>query len=321
MGSKPITQKAKCKYESKTPQMEVTVDAAGTQPASFPRMQPVTPAKQATEALVQGAYDSSQVTIPGIDMEEQKEKPQVGAYRRACGNKTDGSTGTDPQTGGTFKCAQAPAGQEPEEMETIITRGEDRTITIPGGTYEGKLEREVKGRVLSSPKTRKELRKLTQFLPKAGKDARKEFNLANEKQRAKLLQDAGLESDASRRDYVKAMKFKQQQKITKAKQNIFDTQAKGAERGKSAGQTVILGSETLPFAAQTRAQQIEQIKARSKNNNSFLPSTSTSSDFVPSSTEDLTRRFNFQTGKFAPRKKASSPIYKMGGYGSKAYKK
>ena len=35
---------------------------------------------------------------------EKSEKSQVGGYRRACGSKNDGSTGTDPETGNTFVC-------------------------------------------------------------------------------------------------------------------------------------------------------------------------------------------------------------------------
>ena len=70
-------------------------------------------------------------TIEGEDKEievtETKEKPQVGAYRRACGSKTDGSTGTDPETGKKFKCAQAKKGEEPEETETVTTKK-----TVPG---------------------------------------------------------------------------------------------------------------------------------------------------------------------------------------------
>ena len=62
-----------------------------------------------------------------IEVTETKEKPQVGAFRRACGSKTDGSTGTDPQTGKKFKCAQATEGNEPEETETVTTKK-----TVPG---------------------------------------------------------------------------------------------------------------------------------------------------------------------------------------------
>jgi len=67
-----------------------------------------------------------------VEVTETKEKETVGVYRRACGSKTDGSTGTDPVTGETRKCSQAPKGEEPKETETITTTkiepGEDKTV-------------------------------------------------------------------------------------------------------------------------------------------------------------------------------------------------
>ena len=38
---KPITTRAKCKYKSKYPQMEVTIDAGGKIPANFPSTSPM----------------------------------------------------------------------------------------------------------------------------------------------------------------------------------------------------------------------------------------------------------------------------------------
>jgi len=87
------------------------------------------PAKETTDGNVE-AIGSQTTEGKDITTTETKEKESVGAYRRACGSKTDGSTGTDPNTGKTFKCAQAPEGQEPKETETITTtkKGEDKTV-------------------------------------------------------------------------------------------------------------------------------------------------------------------------------------------------
>jgi hypothetical protein len=46
MGSKPITQRAKCNYTKIPVQAEVTVDAAGKQRANFPSTSPKTIKKQ-----------------------------------------------------------------------------------------------------------------------------------------------------------------------------------------------------------------------------------------------------------------------------------
>lgn len=85
------------------------------------------PAKQTgnVEAIGSKTTEGKDETVTEI-----KEKDSVGAYRRACGSTTDGSTKTDPTTGKAFKCAQAPKGQEPEETETVTTtkKGEDKTV-------------------------------------------------------------------------------------------------------------------------------------------------------------------------------------------------
>ncbi len=96
------------------------------------------------KAKVSGSEKGEDITTT-----ETKEKESVGAYRRACGSKTDGSTGTDSDTGKTFKCAQAAKGQEPKETETITTtkKGEDLD-------YEGKLYAKKEFDVLQPWETR-----------------------------------------------------------------------------------------------------------------------------------------------------------------------
>jgi hypothetical protein len=108
-------------------------------------------------------------TTKGEDKEvkvtETKEKDSVGAYRRACGSTTDGSTKTDPKTGKAFKCAQAPKGQEPEETETVTTTkiepGEDKKVDVT-------LKRTQEQDVLQPWEVRQQLR--------AGKRADREVN-------------------------------------------------------------------------------------------------------------------------------------------------
>jgi hypothetical protein len=96
---------------------------------------------------------------------ETKEKESVGAYRRACGSTTDGSTKTDSTTGKSFKCAQAPKGQEPKETETVTTTatepGEDKKVDVT-------LKRTQEQDVMQPWEVRQQLR--------AGKRADREVN-------------------------------------------------------------------------------------------------------------------------------------------------
>lgn len=67
MGSKPITQRAKCKYNNMPINEEVTIDAAGTKPAKLPS----SPMKMVNESLIAGAgamgMGSIRPDLPEID--------------------------------------------------------------------------------------------------------------------------------------------------------------------------------------------------------------------------------------------------------------
>lgn len=52
MGSKPITQRAKCNYSKMPINQEVTIDAAGTRPANMPSSSPL---RQVDQSLIEGA--------------------------------------------------------------------------------------------------------------------------------------------------------------------------------------------------------------------------------------------------------------------------
>ena len=109
-----------------------------------------------------------------IEVIENKEKDSVGAYRRACGSKTDGSTGTDPQTGKKFKCAQAPKGQEPTETETFTTtkieEGDD--LDYNADLYKKKEDKVVQGPSNTRMQERSKIftnRKVNKYRRKLGK--------------------------------------------------------------------------------------------------------------------------------------------------------
>tara|TARA_B100000768_G_scaffold102079_1_gene95037 strand:+ start:110 stop:1216 length:1107 start_codon:yes stop_codon:yes gene_type:complete len=108
-----------------------------------------------SEANNQGVVVDTKITnqtpdSPDTTTTETREKPQVGVYRRACGSKNDGSTGTDPQTGQTRVCKQAPAGQEPKETEEIVktVKGTKGKATVKKGS--SKIYEENTGRAQSA---------------------------------------------------------------------------------------------------------------------------------------------------------------------------
>lgn len=78
MGSKPITQRAGTKYGSAPANMEVTVDAAGTKPAEFPRMSPLKQT-EITDLVDSGDWSPYDATAggdgPGMDGFGTRENP------------------------------------------------------------------------------------------------------------------------------------------------------------------------------------------------------------------------------------------------------
>lgn len=68
MGSKPITQRAKCNYGKMPVNQEVTVDAGGKKPA---KMLSSSPLRQINDSLIQGAgamgMANVPVAAPGVD--------------------------------------------------------------------------------------------------------------------------------------------------------------------------------------------------------------------------------------------------------------
>jgi len=61
MGSKPITQRAKCNYGKMPTNQEVTVDAGGKKPAKMPSSSPL---RQINDSLIQGAGAMGMANVP-----------------------------------------------------------------------------------------------------------------------------------------------------------------------------------------------------------------------------------------------------------------
>lgn len=163
MARKPITQRAK---SSPLHVNEALISGAGTAAKGFVNVMnamgdPTDPPKM-----------TKSENEPGSTTTVEVEKPQVGAYRRACGSLTDGSTQTDPETGKSFVCSTAPAGEEPQETTKT-------TITTPGSTKTAEMPyyKQKQTDVLTSPDTRKVGRKGNYMNRQSGKLAKQQANL------------------------------------------------------------------------------------------------------------------------------------------------
>jgi hypothetical protein len=339
MGSKPITQRAGTRYGSASANQE----PEGTTPAKFARMSPIK-SDGYRPALVMGAGQATQRTIPG-GTTQQKVLQEVKTPKEYVGAENDACSAEYIAKHGDAACKQYKALSDEEKdaanfnietVETIETVNKpDQKIEIKGEDWEGNLEREVMGDVRRSNAARKDRRGLTQFRPQAAKDARKSWKFADDKQRKQLLLDAGLDDNASRRDYIKAKKFEAQQKITKGHQALLDTQLTGAVRGNAPGSKTFLRTENLPFASLSRADQEKQLRAQAernaiarteKANNSSNDNTSSSS-----AVDSARAQYNSNMAAFyaeaenagkrtptgMPKKGNVNRGYKMGGYGTK----
>jgi hypothetical protein len=101
----------------------------------------------AIDPVVDDAPGDSSPDTKDVTPGDTKVTPGGGGYGRACGNKNDGSTGVDPETGKEYICKQAPVVEETEGDEVIVEGNEnsgDKTV-VPGkdatpDTQESKIQ-------------------------------------------------------------------------------------------------------------------------------------------------------------------------------------
>ena len=338
MGSKPITQRAGTRYGSASANQE----PEGTTPARFQRMSPIK-SDGYRPALVMGSGEATKRTIPG-GVSQQKILEAVKTPKEYVGAENDACSAEYIAKHGDAACKQYKALSDEQKdaanfnteiIETIKTvQQPDQEIEIKGEDWEGTLEREVMGDVRTSPQARKDRRGLTQFRPQAAKDARKSWRFADDKQREQLLIDAGLGKDASRRDYIKAKKFAAQQKITKGHEALLDTQSTGAQRGNAPRSKTFLGTEILPFASRSIADQEKQLRAQAERNaiaRAERENNANTNSSESSAIDSAKAQYNSNMAAFyaeaenagkrnpigVPKKGNVNRGYKMGGYGSK----
>ena len=191
-----------------------------------------------------------------------KEKPQVGGYRRACGSKNDGSTGTDPETGGTFVCKQAEKGKEPEETEKVevTTQGTEGTPD----TYDSvQTQRRDQGTNVGDWENR-EMNRVTK---KAGKDVRrgeiKQSRIADKK--AKFEAKMGKDIKPGGKGYKKQQRLKAKETETTRELSDFENRQKNAAKGQASGkgldQSYRRADVDESQADFSRPEQVQMIKA------------------------------------------------------------
>lgn len=290
MGSKPITQKAKCKYESDLPKMEVTVDAKGTQPASFPS---TSPAKQldlvAGSAKVYGSGKPRQITVPGATTTTEnytgggrfKNKEEKDWFDQQIKQRTDAGMSAEEALQdyrNTFGIG---------EKKTVTTTTPDRTIEVEGEPWSGELMVTEKG-IVKQPW---EVGQQKRADKKVGKDLFKQLRRSGmSREDAKKERDAFLLEQARTR-------------VAEQKQAALSQKTAGSSYVR--GQRGMLQSELGGVEAQKSYLQEKAKYEDSTNPYGY--------------SEAYGRGIQIGTPKGTP--KIKSPAYKMNGFGSKTYKK
>jgi hypothetical protein len=211
------------------------------------------PAKETEDGNVE-AIGSQTTEGDDITTTETKEKEQVGGYRRACGSKTDGSTGTDPKTGKTFKCAQAPKGEEPKETETVTTteKGEDKTVDA---TLYRKDYQDVK-----EPW---EVRRSNRAAKIAGRAQRRAQNKADKvKRQLAKLAEKGVTS-GRKYDNLKAKETETTQELENMKMGSANV-AESRRSGKLAGERVRRSKDVVKTMGDYESDDAAQVRMQAR---------------------------------------------------------
>lgn len=222
--STPITKKAKTagEYNSALKQVDLVGGSAQTNPGF----------KSYDLKLGKEGTPSTTTTI-------EREKPQVGGYRRACGSKNDGSTGTDPETGDTFVCKQAEKGKEPEETEKV-------EVTTPGteGTPDEITAFQTKRKTYKDNVGNLENREMNRVIKKAEKDVRRgKIKSARSEAKGYTINEKGeaVETKAgklkgkAKRDFMKKARQKAKAEERAAETKAFKDRAANAAEGQASG--------------------------------------------------------------------------------------
>ena len=215
--STPITKKAKTagEYNSALKQVDLVGGSAQTNPGF----------KSYDLKLGKEGTPSTTTTV-------EREKPKVGGYRRACGSKNDGSTGTDPETGDTFVCKQAEKGKEPEETEKV-------EVTTPGteGTPDEITAFQTKRKTYKDNVGDLENREMNRVIKKAEKDVRRaEVKKARiENKKAKFEAKRGKDIKPGEKGYRKQQRLKAKGTETTRELSAFQDRAANAAEGQASG--------------------------------------------------------------------------------------
>ena len=209
---------------------------------TFRRFSEADPYKKITKNTGEGE-DSTTTT-------EKSEKSQVGGYRRACGSKNDGSTGTDPETGNTFVCEQAENGKEPEEMENVKGTTSDTEGTPDKTNYQAtEIMEATKQNVLGDIETRE----LGRTVKKTGKDSRRaDIKQARiEDKTAKFEKRRGKDIKPGQKGYRKQQRLKAKTTETKGEKAAFDEAFLNAQDARKSGKSI---GSSIPGKDRTKTQ-------------------------------------------------------------------
>lgn len=250
--STPITKKAKTagEYNSALKQVDLVGGSAQTNPGF----------KSYDLKLGKEGTPSTTTTV-------EREKPQVGGYRRACGSRNDGSTGTDPETGDTFVCKQAEKGKEPEETEKV-------EVTTPGteGTPDEITAFQTKRKTYKDNVGNLENREMNRVIKKAEKDVRRaEVKKARiENKKAKFEAKRGKDIKPGEKGYRKQQRLKAKETETTRELSAFQDRAANAAEGQASGKGLDTRFRSKDVDETqgdfTRPEQAERLRMQKKYN-------------------------------------------------------
>jgi|14BtaG_2_1085337.scaffolds.fasta_scaffold22299_3 hypothetical protein len=223
--STPITKKAKTAGEYNSALKQTLLDASAQR---FKDSE-----KKPFEIITKSDKKGTEGT-PSTTKTVEREKPQVGGYRRACGSKNDGSTGTDPETGDTFVCKQAEKGKEPEETEKVEVTTPGTEGTPDETTYNAtEIMRKDQGKNVGNL----ENREMNRVIKKAGKDVRrgeiKQSRIADKK--AKFEAKRGKDIAPGQKGYRKQQRLKAKETETTRELGGFQDRMDNALAGQASG--------------------------------------------------------------------------------------
>lgn len=333
MGSKPITQRAGTKYGSAPANQEVTVDAEGTTPAKFEKMSPLKQV-EITDMVNRGDWSPSDSTVGGKRNVKAfpETDPVTGMYREPKVSYSNYYSEFDPTA--VMPPEGESAGDVLSNSEPATTREKVSSVTEGVDLVQGARDLGESKIPTAATATAAKPSKVEGSITSGEEEASDDGKFVGAYERRQRMRAVRKTARDRKRGAIKEARLTEGGDVKAARKQAKLDKARDikAEATRMAGSNVDTYKTKFRGSGQPAdaSATFRSIGADVANTDFSIKRNSSKPSLTTKTTSDEQKIQNFRsligeddkaTQGSGVNKNAKTPLYKMGGYGSKAYKK